>query len=224
MRGVVLQNEPYDPPALLGEWLRERQVESETVEVWEMGLPADPLRFDWVVSLGASNSVSDPKPGWIAGEVDFLREAVTGDVPVLGICFGGQALAAALGGEVSTADPPSIGWLETDTREPELVPAGPWVHFNFERFAVPQGATLVARSRGGPGAFRLGPHLGVQFHPEATAEIVNRWASDEAERLARHGVSVEQIREQSRAHGKAAARHAFALFDAWWTRAGLAAG
>jgi GMP synthase-like glutamine amidotransferase len=221
VRGVVLQNEADDPPAVLGKWLRDRKVESELVEVWNAGLPSDPLGFDWIVALGAANSVSDHEPGWIPAQVEFLRAAIAGDVPVLGICFGGQALSVALGGELSAADPPAIGWLEARTEDPNLVPAGPWAHFNYECFSVPDGATLVASSPAGPGAFVLGPHLGLQFHPEATPSIVDGWASSEAERLARHGISPEQVHEQGQAHGEAAARQAFALFDAWWGRAGL---
>jgi GMP synthase-like glutamine amidotransferase len=216
VKGVVFQNEPDAPPALLEDWLRERELPAETVEVWEQGMPDDPSRFGWVVALGAYNSVTDSEPGWIPAQVDFLRDAVAAQVPVFGICFGGQALSLALGGEISARDPLSFGWFETRTRQPDVVPAGPWVHFNFEQFSVPDGATLLAESPGGPGAFRIGPHLGVQFHPEATPEIIDKWAEDDAERIARHGYFSERIREQGRLHGPRAKHHAFALFDAWW--------
>lgn len=221
MSGVVFQNEPDAPPALLEDWLRARRVTAETVNVWEVGMPSDPRRFEWIIALGAYNSVTDREPEWIPDQVRLLREAVAADVPVLGICFGGQALSAALGGEISAADPLSLGWLEIRTREPELVPAGPWAHFNFERFSVPDGATQVADSPCGPGAFRIGPHLGVQFHPEATPKIVDGWAADDAVRIGRHGFSAERIAEQGRVHGHVAARQAFALFDAWWGHARL---
>jgi GMP synthase-like glutamine amidotransferase len=221
VRGVVLQNESDAPPGVLGAWLRDRRLEAELVEVWDAGLPTDPLAFEWIVALGAANSVSDHEPGWIPAQVEFLRTAIDGDVPVLGICFGGQALSVALGGELSAANPPAIGWVETETRDPDLVPAGPWAHFNFECFSVPEGATLLASSPAGPGAFLHGPHLGLQFHPEATPSIVDDWAGSMAEQLARHGISPERIHEQGRAHGEVAARHAFTLFDAWWVRAGL---
>jgi GMP synthase-like glutamine amidotransferase len=223
MRGVVLQHAPEDPPALLGAWLRERGIPFDTLEVWNDGLPGDPLEFSWIAALGAHDSATDEEPAWVLAEVDLLRRAVAADVPVLGICFGAQALAAALGAEISPVDPLTIGWLETRTLAPDIVPAGPWIHFNSERFSLPEGATLLARSPGGPAAFRLGPHLGVQFHPEATPGMVNDWAQYYSELLAEHGFSRERLREDGRIHGAAGAAAAFKLFDAWWATAGVAA-
>jgi GMP synthase-like glutamine amidotransferase len=81
---------------------------------------------------------------------------------------------------------------------------------------VPDGATLLARTRCGAGAFRLGPHLGVQFHPEATPTIVDAWAVSEAGRLESLGVDPRALAAEGEAHGGVAARQAFELFDAWW--------
>ena len=123
--GVVLHNEDVAPPALLEDWLRERGFSHRTVRTWESGVPDDPREFGWVAALGASDSATQSEPAWIPDEVRFLRRAVDADVPVLGICFGGQALSLALGGEISTANPLSWGWLEIETDEPDLVPQGP---------------------------------------------------------------------------------------------------
>jgi GMP synthase-like glutamine amidotransferase len=214
--GLVLQNELEAPPALFEDWLREREIAYRIVRAWEGSIPPDPASFDWVASLGSADSVNGPGPEWIAAELDFLGRAATAEVPVLGICFGGQALAAALGGEVLPAGETSIGWFEVESEDPALVPAGPWAHFNSECFSVPRGATRLARTRCGAGAFRIGPHLGVQFHPEATPTIVDAWAVSESERLAALGVDPAQLSAEGERHGEAAARQAFELFDAWW--------
>jgi GMP synthase-like glutamine amidotransferase len=213
--GVVLQNEDMAPAALLEDWLRERVIPHRTVRTWENGVPDDPREFAWVVALGAGDSATQSEPGWIPAEIDLLRRAVDVDVPVLGICFGGQALSVALGGEISAADPPSIGWFEIETEDPELVPRGPWAHFNYESLSVPGGATQIAHSRCGPGAFRLGPHLGVQFHPEVTPAIVDRWAESEAAKLAELGIQREDLWTQGERFAARAAGEAFELFDAW---------
>ena len=159
------------------------------------------------------------RPYWIPAEVELLRAAVAEDIPVLGICFGGQALAAALGGRISVAEPPEVGWFETRTSEPDLVSPGPWLHFNSERFALPDGATLVASLGESASAFRLGPHLGLQFHPEATPALAGRWADHYTEWLGAHGLTPAAIRDQARAQADAVAPRAFALFDAWWAGA-----
>jgi GMP synthase-like glutamine amidotransferase len=213
--GVVLQNEDAAPAALLGDWLRKRGLPYRTVPVWEAGVPEDPRGFAWVAALGAEDSVTQAEPAWVPAEIEFLRRAVDADVPVLGLCFGGQALSAAVGGEISPAEPPSIGWLEIETGDPDVVPAGPWAHFNREIFSVPAPAEQLARSPRGPGAIRLGPHLGLQFHPEATPAVVNRWAEGEAGKLASLGIDPAEIRAQGERWGAQAARRAFDLFDAW---------
>ena len=138
---------------------------------------------------------------------------------MLGICFGGQALAAALGGEVFSAEETSIGWFEVEPSD-AAVPAGPWAHFNSECFSVPDGATRLASTRCGAGAFRLGPHLGVQFHPEATPTIVDAWAVSESDRLVALGVDAGELSADGQRHGDQAARQAFELFDAWWAMSG----
>ena len=93
-------------------------------------------------------------------------------MPVLGLCYGGQVLAAVLGAEVGPAPVAELGWRAIETDDAELVPAGPWLEWHFERFCTPPGAIELARTADAPQAFRIGPHLGVQFHPEATVEIV----------------------------------------------------
>ena len=129
--GLVLQNDTLDPPALLGDWLDERGIPFQVARVFEDGVPPDPRAFDWIAAMGSRHSVTAPDPGWIPAEVELLRAAVAEDVPVLGICFGGQALAAALGGRISAAEPPEVGWFETRTSEPDLVSARPLAPFQL---------------------------------------------------------------------------------------------
>jgi GMP synthase-like glutamine amidotransferase len=213
--GLVLQNEAEAPPALFEDWLRARGIAARTVRVWEQGVPDDASEFAWVAALGSYHSVTQKDPAWIGAEVDFLGRAVETDVPVLGLCFGAQALSVALGGEVSPAAPVSLGWFEVETEAPELVAAGPWLHFNNECFSVPAGATAIARSPCGPGAFGIGPHLGVQFHPEITPAIVDEWIRGDAARLAELGIDPETIRTQVPGEAIHAAERAFELFDSW---------
>jgi GMP synthase-like glutamine amidotransferase len=215
--GAILQNEDEAPAALLDDWARERGLAARTVRVWEEGVPEDPEEFGWIAALGASDSATATDPAWIAAEIDFLRRAVEADVPVLGLCFGAQALSVALGGEISAASPAARGWVDIDTDAPDLIAAGPWLFFNNESFSIPEGATALATASCGPGAFAIGPHLGVQFHPEVTPEIVETWMSSPAEsaRLVELGIDPEAIRAQATEHTPGAEERAFALFDAW---------
>ncbi len=76
---------------------------------------------DHIVVLGAKWSVYDHATigDWIGAELDWLRQADAAGVPVLGICFGAQALSAALGGRVEPAPRQEVGWTTIESLEPE---------------------------------------------------------------------------------------------------------
>jgi GMP synthase-like glutamine amidotransferase len=127
--------------------------------------------------LGAVNSVNDEGPAsvWIAEELAWLRGAGRAGVPVLGICFGAQALCAALGGRVEAMEDKEIGWFTVDSADEGAVPAGPWLEFHGDRCLLPAGATVLARNDAAVQAFRIGRHLAVQFHPEVDGPQLKRW-------------------------------------------------
>jgi GMP synthase-like glutamine amidotransferase len=215
-RGIILQHGDLGPPGVFEDWLRERGIDYEVHAAWRDPLP-DVRGARFLASLGSINSVTQANPLWVPAELDTVREAVADDVPVLGLCFGGQALSAALGGGVDRLDHTEIGWIAIDSEAPDEVPEGPWLQWHNEIVRVPPGATLLGHSPAGPAAFRHGPHLGVQFHPEATPEIVDSWAQADPA-LESHGVTREELAEQSRRHAETARKAAFRLFDDWWAK------
>ncbi len=137
----------------------------------------DPTDYDAIVPMGAPWSVYDESTigAWILEELSFLRKAHDSDVPVLGICFGGQALAAALGGSVERAETAEVGWYSIETDEPDLVDAGPWFEWHHDRWQAPPGARVIARTAASEQAFVIGRSLAVQFHPELHPEMLQGW-------------------------------------------------
>jgi GMP synthase-like glutamine amidotransferase len=203
---LIRQHVESAPPGLLAEWLEARGIPYEVSRSWLDGAPPDPRQYAFVVSLGHTAGPGDTHEPAVVTELTLLRAAVEQDVPVLGLCFGGEALAAVLGARVERSPVPELGWREIETDDPDAIPAGPWLEWHFERFTAPPGATEVARTGDATQAFRFGPHLGVQFHPEATVEIVEGWAEHD-------GVSAALDAAPER---RAAAREAaFRLFDAF---------
>ena len=114
--------------------------------------------------------------GQLSREVDWVRRADEAGTAVLGIGHGARVLALAMGGAVEPAPRPLRGWTMVDTAVPHLIAGGPWLAWQHDVITLPPGAERLAHNRLGPQAFRFGPHLGVQFHPEAMPEVVAGWA------------------------------------------------
>ena len=185
VKALVISHEDDGGPGLVGARLEERGVTLDIAQI-ARGRNIGPDRlppldgYDAVVSLGCTEAVFDRGAvgTWIDPELDLLRAAHTNGVPVFGICFGGQALAAALGALVERAPTPEIGWFELELTAEGTAPfaAGPWMVWHLDRFLIPAGATEIARTSLCTHAFRAGRSIGLQFHPEVDAASVARWA------------------------------------------------
>ena len=179
MRVIVLRHHAIDDAGFIADAFRARGAEL-VVHLFPKGGPLPALDgADHIVVLGAAWSVYEERiSGWIGDELDWLRAADAAGIPVLGICFGAQALTAALGGEVAAAPRSEVGWTMVETLEPDLIEPGPWLEFHHDRCLPPPGARLLARNELCVQAFTIGPHLAVQFHPEVDAAQVTRWLAD----------------------------------------------
>jgi GMP synthase-like glutamine amidotransferase len=219
-KALVLQHGDWGPPGLLGEWEDVRGIALD-VHHAKSGAPLPELNGQlFVASLGSPHNPNDTDVPEVAAELAYMKDAVARDIPVLGLCFGGQMLSSALGGTVERAPRREIGWHRIASDEPGEIPEGPWLQWHFDRFTLPPGADQLAESAAGVQAFRHGRHLGVQFHPESTIDIVMQWAHAEDERLNDLTVADrEQLLEDGREHADAARASAFELFDAFWRRA-----
>jgi GMP synthase-like glutamine amidotransferase len=146
--------------------------------------------------MGAPWSVYDHESigTWVASELAMLRDAHDQQVPVLGICFGGQMLAAAHGGSVSRSPAPEIGWADIESDDDGLVPSGTWFQWHYDQWELPNDAKEVARNAKSSQAFVLGRNLAVQFHPEMTSEILTSWiATGGADEVDQFGIKLEDL-------------------------------
>lgn len=141
------------------------------------GLPKDVDEVDVWLITGSRDSVYDDLP-WIPPLEGFVRAVHAARRPLVGICFGHQLVAQALGGETR---PAARGW-GVGVHESRLVGSRPWLPPSAETFALlcshkdqvtrlPEGADLLATSDFCPvAAFTVGDHLlCFQGHPEFTA-------------------------------------------------------
>jgi GMP synthase-like glutamine amidotransferase len=107
---LIRQHEEMVPPGLLVDWLRERSIPFEVRPSW-LGGPAPNLtNYSFVASLGSPYGPNDTHEPSVVRELELIGAAVENEVPVLGLCFGGQVLSAVLGGRVEHAPVPELGW------------------------------------------------------------------------------------------------------------------
>jgi GMP synthase-like glutamine amidotransferase len=149
--------------------------------------------FDWLMVMGGSPHAweEDVNP-WLPDEKELIAGTLDSGKMILGICFGAQLLAEALGGRVFPNDRKEIGWydvtLTPEGRNSFLLRNVPerftTFHWHSDHFSLPPGCTRLACSEPTANqAFICNGHpaVGLQFHPEYTREMVRRFAREESQ-------------------------------------------
>lgn len=184
-RVLALQHVWDDPPGYLETILHAHNIACELVEVEQRPIP-DPTNYQAVIVMGGPQHVyEDEQSPYLAREKDVLRQAVEAEVPILGICLGGQLLASALGAEVRRHHLSELGFFEiplTEAGSHDPLFAGlPGhqlaFHWHADVFELPGGALHLASNENVPNqAFRYGKHAyGLQFHIELNDELLHTW-------------------------------------------------
>ncbi len=208
---VVVREYQADAPAgLIGEWLDARGIP------WRVSRPSEEPTIDdaaAIIALGSSMSAYWSEPAWIARECDLLAHHAAAGRPVLGVCFGAQALARALGAQVTPAATPEIGWVQPASDQPVLV--GPYLTWHFDAITLPPGATALASTPHALQAFSRGRAMGLQFHPEVTPTIWHDWGAQDPEALADHVADPARLAAEIAGSTQTQRQRAFGLLD-WW--------
>jgi len=178
---IALLNAAHDGEDNRRNFRRELDADLVEYDVTERELP-DTFAFDGCLVTGSRASVYWDEP-WIRDLEAWVRDAVDHDIAFLGVCFGHQLLAHALGGTVEPMDEYEIGYRTVEHDGENALLAGVDESFTVftthsDRVAeVPPGATTFAENDYGVHGFRKGNVFSVQFHPEydpETAETVTK--------------------------------------------------
>jgi GMP synthase-like glutamine amidotransferase len=220
-RTLILQHEEPTPPGHMTEWLAEQAARVEVLRIDEKELDVDVRDYDLIVSLGSEFAAFDDSIPFVPREVKVFEQAIEADVPILGLCFGGQMLARVLGSRLFRAEKAEIGWLPVRTHDAELVSAGPWFQWHFDSFTAPPGAKLIAETDAAPQAYVSGRNLGLQFHPEVTPEIMDEWVRAYPHELEAEGVDPQGLLAETRQRAAQARQTTWRLLNAFRDRVAL---
>jgi len=214
MRVIVIRHHAEDSPGFVEDAFAALGAKVSTHLFPAEGPLPEVGGVDHVVILGAIPSVNESGPPsiWIAEELAWILQVDEAGIPLLGICFGAQAMCTAFGGKVEAAPYKEVGWKLVETSDPALIPTGPWLEFHGDRCLPPMHATILASNEIGVQAFAVGRHLAVQFHPEVDGVQLRGWldAGGRAE-AANAGQDPDELLAQAFAEERSAKARAAAL-------------
>ena len=184
-RVLTIINIADDPTGYIGEILEEHGIAYDVIDASLQSIP-NPTTYNAIVVFGGpQNANEDEKYPYFLQEKAALRTAVEQDIPVLGICLGGQMLANVLGGAVKKHTITEIGFSEvqcTDEGKRDPLYEGLAGHqlvyqWHEDTFAIPPGAVRLATSEKTENqAFRYGRSAyGIQYHVELTPAMLDTW-------------------------------------------------
>jgi len=188
----IFRTTSTEGPAYFATYLERRSIPWQIIALDQgEAVPRNIRSFSGVAVMGGPMSANDDLH-WIAPLLEFLRNAVRQDVPMIGHCLGGQLMSKALGGTVKSNPVREIGWGEVRVADNGV--AREWLgelqafetfQWHGETFSIPPGATRVLENAHCANqAFAIGKHFGMQCHVEMTAELIRVWARGGAEEIA----------------------------------------
>jgi GMP synthase (glutamine-hydrolysing) len=202
-RAVVIEHDPSISLGNLGPVLVEAGYAIEIVDARNTDLAAiDASAPDLVVILGNDHGVYEKNEReYIATEEKWLAGRLAEQRPTLGVCFGAQIMASALGGDVYKGDSTQIGYRSVEptaagSDSPIAVFEGvPVMQWHGDTFTLPESVTRLAGSSDYENeAFAIDNWaLAVQFHPEVTEDMFAQWVADGRESVAAVGLSEGEL-------------------------------
>ena len=176
------------------------------VAPYKENLPSDPTEFAGVIITGSHAMVTD-REDWSAQTAAWIPRVIESGTPLLGICYGHQLIAHAMGGLVGNhPDGVELGTVfvslsdEAD-KDPLFkgLPKRIKAHASHTQTVtqLPPDATLLASGADEPHhAFAMGPHTwGLQFHPEFDVDIMKTYIHEFAGLMETHGQDPQKTAE-----------------------------
>jgi len=185
---LVVQNTRIEGSGILGNLLKNDGFKIRQVFAKDEKLPQNDASF--LIILGGPESANDDL-SYLRDEEQLIRDFVSKEKPVLGICLGSQLIAKAFGANVHHGEKKEIGFyhdLIKDNMNSKLFSGfeNPFTvfHWHGDTFELPKGAVRLVHSDDYENqAFQLGTAVGIQFHLEVDEKMINLWLDKAEEKL-----------------------------------------
>ncbi|MEC4848812.1 MAG: type 1 glutamine amidotransferase [Nitrosarchaeum sp.] len=184
---LIVHNTRIEGSGYLGELLQKDGFLIDSVNAKHEKLPEK--NYSLIVILGAPESAND-NFAYLHAEQRLIKKTVESDTPLLGICLGSQLIAKTFGGKVYPGPQKEIGFyhdLKIDSNSKLFSGfTNPFTafHWHGDTFDLPEKAIRLAYSKNYSNqAFQIGSAVGLQFHMEVNAEMINLWLDKTQEKL-----------------------------------------
>ncbi len=177
-----MQNIACETLGTLEQMFKTDGFEIENVDAIGDPVPDSSKGYSAIVILGGPVAVYDNLQ-YLEREQDLIRDAISNNTPVLGVCLGSQLIAQAAGGRVYKGKKKEIGWYDV-----YVTPASSndifrgvtdktirVFQWHGDTYDLPTNAKILAYSDLYPQAFRIGSAVGIQFHLEVDGRIIQSW-------------------------------------------------
>ena len=177
MKVSVIQHAPTEDLGNIRFWLSKNNCTVTTYHpyIFDKSFPSK-KDADLLILLGGGMSANDDVD-WIKKERKLIRDFYQENIPILGICFGGQQIAAALGGKVQKNKVKEVGW-DIISLQNEVIPGLPQelnvLHWHEDTFSLPNESKVLYSSQHtcNQGFIISDNCVALQFHLEKTNETV----------------------------------------------------
>lgn len=219
---LALRHVAFEHLGSLAEPLQQAGYDIEYLDVAVANLdPVSPLDADLLVILGGPIGVGDAQSyPLINTEIEWVRQRVAANRPVLGICLGAQVIAAALGAKVYPGPKKEIGWQSMTILDAQLEPleGQAVLHWHGDTFDLPEGCTRLASTELCLNqAFSKRSVLALQFHVEAELAEFEHWLVGHACEIAQQGLDVQRLRADAHQYASSLAPKAKQIITNWLT-------
>ena len=222
---VAIRHVAFEDVGILDHVLAERGIALTYLEAGVDDL-APAKDADLLIVLGGPIGVYEvDRYPFLTQEFAVIEHALKCKKPLIGICLGAQAIAAALGSRVYPGREKEIGWglisLTVAGRKSPLAALSECnfrvLHWHGDTFDLPNGAVRLAETAITPNqAFAYGPNvLALQFHVEPEAARLERWLIGHTMELAAAGIDLAKLRADTKASGPGLERAGKKLFNDW---------